>query len=201
MVNHMCHPSSLCLANNFLLSASVRILPSCYLFLLCSVLFMNSYSYSPFNPSCTSRSSSACSLLIQFLLQILSFLSTCLFPTCCLLHLSHGLCCSPLDALGACLSPLNDFAKGCLIHPQLCSGLFCHGHWHKLFTSPCWLLQVEKSSNGKGGTCIRVQVCCLSALPDRQPYCHKNATFHSLLKDDNCARDNCLRSVRHRIGI
>ena len=58
------------------------------------------------------------------------------------------------------------------------------------------------------GMRIWLTVHCLSALPDRCPYCHANATSHSLLKDDQLAcgdrlpvQCRCLRQVRHRIAI
>ena len=50
-----------------------------------------------------------------------------------------------------------------------------------------------KGVNGKGGLRICLPAHCLSAPPDLQPYCHTNATSHSLLKHDQSAPDNRLR--------
>ena len=43
--------------------------------------------------------------------------------------------------------------------------------------------------NGKGGIRSWLPVHCLSALPDRQPYCHTNATSHSVFKHDQIAQE------------
>ena len=60
----------------------------------------------------------------------------------------------------------------------------------------------------KGGIRTGLPVHCLSARPDRQPYCHTNATSPPFLKDNQVARDNhlpaqcrSLQSLRHNIVI
>ena len=45
---------------------------------------------------------------------------------------------------------------------------------------------IQKEGKGKGGICICLPVHCLSVRPDRQPYCHTNATSPPCWKTTAC---------------